>query len=75
MRNLMNLNLAIPLKCKNCEWFPACRGVCNKRRIEEKGEHLCGLKGLNLSRKEYLMYLLKYNLLKEKMYSNQYNTN
>lgn len=61
------LNYKLPSQCHACKWFPVCLGVCNRQLIAHKGENLCDMEGLNLSPKEYLMYLFKYNLLKNQL--------
>lgn len=53
----------IPEKCKKCEWFPACLGPCNRQLMAHPGEEICTFDSINMSRKEFLMYILKYRLL------------
>lgn len=57
-----------PQYCKDCKWFPVCLGICNRQLVAHKGEHICTFDACNLNEKEYLMYLFKYNLLKNKLY-------
>lgn len=57
-----------PDSCKDCEWFPVCLGVCNRQIIAHPGEKLCNIDGLTLTKVEYLIYLFKYSLLKERLF-------
>lgn len=54
--------------CVKCLWFPVCLGICNRQIISNPDKALCNMEGLSISRKEYLMYLFKYNLLKENLF-------
>ena len=55
-------------ECINCKWFGACLGVCNKQLMLHKNEFICTFDAMNLTQREYLMYLLKYNLLYNKLH-------
>ena len=55
--------------CKVCKWFPACMGICNRQLMAHPNEKICTFDACNLSEKEYLMYLFKYNLLYKEIYS------
>ena len=57
-----------PDYCKSCKWFPACLGICNKQLMAHGEKKLCTFDACNLTEKEYLMYLFKYNLLKNEIY-------
>lgn len=57
----------LPDDCKQCKWFPACLGPCNKQLLLHKGEHICTFDAMNMGDKEYLMYSFKYHLLKEEL--------
>lgn len=48
---------------KECKWYPACMGICNRQLMAHNGERICTFDAMNLTQKEYLMYLFKYNLL------------
>lgn len=52
-----------PRHCKDCKWFPACLGPCNRQLIAHNQEKICTFDAFNLTEAEYLMYLFKYNLL------------
>lgn len=56
-----------PDYCKSCHWFPACLGICNRQLIAHKGEKICTFDAMNLTQKEYLMYLFKYNKLQHEL--------
>lgn len=56
-----------PEYCKNCVWFPSCLGICNRQLLAHQGEHICTFDAFNLTRKEYLMYLFKYNILQNEI--------
>ena len=56
-----------PSRCISCEWFPVCLGICNRQLIAHPQNPPCNMDGLSLTRKEYLMYLFKYNLQKERI--------
>lgn len=58
-----------PSKCKECIWFPACLGPCNRQLLANKGVHICTFDSINLTDEEYLVYLFKYNLLRNQLYS------
>lgn len=49
--------------CKNCKWFPACMGICNRQLMAHPDEEICTFDACNLDSKEYLLYLFRYNLL------------
>ena len=53
--------------CKECKWFPACLGPCNKQLIAYKGKSICTFDSMNMNTREYLLYSFKYHLLKEKL--------
>lgn len=38
-------------------------GICNRQILAHSNERICTFDAMNLTRKEYLMYLFKYNLL------------
>ena len=57
-----------PEHCKNCKWFPVCLGPCNRQLMAHQGEKICTFDASSLTQKEYLMYLFKYNLLKDEIY-------
>ncbi len=50
-----------PDYCKECKWYPACMGICNRQLMAHKGERICNFDAMNLTQREYLMYLFKYN--------------
>lgn len=50
-----------PDYCKSCKWFPSCLGICNRQLLAHEGEKICTFDACNLTEKEYLMYLFKYN--------------
>jgi len=52
-----------PQECKDCPWFPACFGSCNRQHMAHPGERLCTFDAFNLTQEEYLIYLFKYNYL------------
>ncbi len=52
-----------PRYCKECKWYPACMGICNRQILAHSNERICTFDAMNLTQKEYLMYLFKYNLL------------
>lgn len=54
--------------CKECKWFPVCLGVCNRQLIVHQGEHICTFDAMNLDQREYLMYLFKFNILRNELY-------
>lgn len=56
-----------PKHCKTCKWFPACLGICNRQLLVHK-EKICTFDACNLTPKEYLMYLFKYNILRHELY-------
>lgn len=56
-----------PSYCKTCKWFPACLGICNRQLLVNK-DKICTFDACNLTQKEYLMYLFKYNILKNELY-------
>lgn len=56
-----------PYYCKTCKWFPACLGICNRQLLAHQ-EKICTFDACNLTPKEYLMYLFKYNVLKSELY-------
>lgn len=56
-----------PEHCVQCKWFPACLGICNRQLMAHPKEILCTFDAMNLTPKEYLMYLLKYHLLKNEI--------
>lgn len=57
-----------PKYCKNCKWFPSCLGICNRQLMKHK-EKICTFDACNLTEKEYLMYLFKYNILQNELYN------
>ncbi len=57
-----------PDYCKECKWFPICLGCCNRQLMAHKGEHICTFDAFNLTQKEYLLYLYRYNLLYHNLY-------
>lgn len=54
--------------CKNCKWFPSCLGICNRQLLAHKDEHICTFDACNLTEDEFLMYLFKYNILKNELF-------
>jgi len=52
-----------PQKCKECVLYPICLGPCNKNLLIKKGS-ICTFDDINLSRKEYLLYLFTLNNMK-----------
>lgn len=56
-----------PEQCIQCKWYPACLGICNRQLMAHPKEKLCTFDAMNLTQKEYLMYIFKYNLLKNKL--------
>ncbi len=60
-----------PDYCKECKWFPACMGICNRQLIAHNGERICTFDAMNLSPKEYLMYLFKCQLLQRSIQWNE----
>lgn len=56
-----------PQYCKECRWFPSCLGICNRQIIAHDEEKICTFDSCNLSQKEYLLYLFKYNILKKEL--------
>lgn len=56
-----------PDYCKSCKWFPSCLGICNRQLLAHNGEKICTFDACNLTEKEYLMYLFKYNILKNEL--------
>ena len=49
-----------PQRCKECRLFPVCYGPCNKNLLTRK-DPICTFDDINLSRKEYLLYLFTLN--------------
>lgn len=62
-----------PDYCKRCVWFPACNGSCNRQIMAHKGEQICTFDAMNLTRKEYLMYLFKNSILEKELTGIQLN--
>lgn len=62
-----------PDYCKRCVWFPACNGSCNRQIMAHKGEQICTFGAMNLTRKEYLMYLFKNSILEKELTGIQLN--
>lgn len=60
-----------PEYCKKCKWFPACLGICNNQIMANKGHKICTFDSFNLTEKEYLMYLFKYNILQKELYGEE----
>lgn len=56
-----------PTFCKECKWFPVCLGACNRQLMAHRGERICTFDANNLTEGEFLMYLFKYNLLKNEL--------
>ncbi len=56
-----------PDYCKQCRWFPACLGICNKQIMANNGAKICTFDACNLTEEEYLMYLFKYQLLQKEL--------
>lgn len=56
-------------ECLRCKWYGACLGPCNRQLMAHKGKFICTFDAMNLSEKEYLMYLFKYQLLRNKLHS------
>lgn len=56
-----------PEYCKQCRWFPACLGVCNKQLMAHPNEKICTFDSMNLDEKEYLMYSFKYHFLQNEL--------
>lgn len=56
-------------ECLVCKWYGACYGPCNKQLIKHKNKFICTFDSMNLTNKEYLIYLFKYNLLYRKLFS------
>ena len=54
-------------ECKACKWFPSCWGPCNRQALAHKGEHICTFEAINLTNKEYMVYLFKYHLLRNQL--------
>ena len=57
------MNDMTPDYCKECKWFPACLGPCNKQLISLNKKKICTFDAMNMNEREYLIYLFKYNLL------------
>lgn len=55
-------------ECLSCKWYGACYGPCNRQLMAHKGQFICTFDAMNLSQKEYLMYLFKYNILYNKIH-------
>ena len=53
----------------DCKLLPACLGPCNKQIMLHPGENICTFDAINMTLKEYLMYLFKCQLLKEELYA------
>lgn len=62
-------------ECLSCKWYGACYGPCNRQLMAHKGQFICTFDAMNLSQKEYLMYLFKYNLLYNKVHHKPLFTN
>lgn len=58
-------------QCLICKWYGACLGPCNRQLLANRGKFICTFDAMNLSDKEYLMYLFKYNLLLNKLSNKQ----
>ncbi|MCM1505375.1 MAG: radical SAM protein [Muribaculum sp.] len=56
-------------ECLECKWYGACYGPCNRQLIAHKNQFICTFDAMNLTHKEYLIYLLKYNMLRQKLCS------
>lgn len=61
------LSDVIQEECKECKWFPACLGPCNKQLSAYKGKFICTFDAMNMNTREYLLYSFKYHLLKDKL--------
>lgn len=61
-------------ECLRCKWYGACYGPCNRQLLAHKGEFICTFDAMNLSQKEYLMYLFKYNVLFNQLNSTETTT-
>lgn len=59
----------LPQNCIDCKLLPACLGPCNKQIMLHPGENICTFDAINMTLKEYLMYLFKCQLLKEELYA------
>lgn len=57
----------LPANCLKCQLLPACMGPCNKQIMLHPGENICTFDAINMTRKEYLMYLFKCQLLREEL--------
>lgn len=57
----------IPQKCRECEWFPACLGPCNRQLMAHQEEEICTFDAINMNRKEFLMYIFKHRLLQKEL--------
>lgn len=57
----------LPDYCTKCEWLPACYGPCNKQLLAHQNERICTFDAMNMTRKEYLIYIFKYHLLKNEL--------
>mgnify|MGYP000225095519 CR=1 FL=1 len=57
----------LPSNCLKCQLLPACMGPCNKQIMLHPGENICTFDAINMTRKEYLMYLFKCQLLQEEL--------
>lgn len=55
--------------CLECKWYGACLGPCNRQLMAHKGQFICTFDAMNLTQKEYLMYLFKYNLLYNQLFN------
>ena len=58
-------------QCLICKWYGACLGPCNRQLLANRGKFICTFDAMNLSDKEYLMYIFKYNLLLNKLSNKQ----
>ena len=58
----------VPDYCKECKWFPACLGPCNKQLMAHKGERICTFDAMNMGDKEFLMYIFKYQLIQKEIW-------
>lgn len=56
-------------QCLECKWYGACFGPCNRQLMANRDTFICTFDSMNLDTKEYLMYLFKYNLLMNELYS------
>lgn len=58
-----------PISCRKCNWFPVCLGICNNQLRLHTNEEICTFDANNLTQKEYLIYLLNYSILYNKLFS------